>query len=312
MPQWRRSETRTVRPFPSLDSCIRNVRFKLSPDAEFEERISFDAPDVDPAELRPEFLLGVDHSAIAASAIASCSDLPLALVIRLVDLRLRRSELVFQSQLSTLPESWAVPPEVTTRFAWRFGVEASVALVLTSDRPAKVGQPFMRGHWLARKDFSIRAKPQPRAFPIERWTGEDFARMELPPDSVYWIRFVAEDLNEHFEDPGEAFAVCLRSDVYDALAYAQNSAQARALFAMIAAEILAEVVCRGLGNLEAGESIKRGSLLHLALTRIARTTGAEEEKLRRLAKEGELSALRTFAQATVGARRAVVSAWHPA
>jgi hypothetical protein len=309
MPNWRRSETRTVRPFPSVDACLAGVRLKLFPDAGFDERTSFDTSEVDLRDVSPEFLLAVDQSVLEASPLAASRDLSLALVIRLADLRLRRSELVFQSELPSLPQTWAVPPDVRNRFSWRFGVDASVALVLRSDRPVQPGQPFMRGHWVARKDFSIRAKAEPRSFPIERWTGEDFAREGLPRDSVYWIQFIADDLNDRFDDSGEAFRLCLRADVYDALVYAEKTPQARALLSMIAAEILAEVLWRGLGNLDAGEEIEKGGLLHSALARVVKATNTTVETLRKLAEEGELSKLRTFAQATVGARRAVARAW---
>lgn len=281
------------------------MRLKLFPDAGFDERTSFDASEVDLGNVSPEFLLAVDHSVLEASPLATSHDLSLALVIRFADVRLRRSELVFQSELPSLPETWAVPTDVRNRFSWRFGVDASVALVLTSDRPIKAGQPFMRGHWVARKDFSIRRKAEPRAFPIECWTPEDFARQGLPRDSVYWIQFISDDLNGRFDDPGEAFRVCLQADVCDAFRYAEETPQARALFSMIVAEILAEVLWRGLSNLDAGEEIERGGLLHSALARVAKATNATQEALRKFVVDGELSSLRTFAQAAVGARRAV-------
>jgi hypothetical protein len=309
MPNWRRSESRTVRPFPSADACLAGVRMKLFSDADFDERTSFDTSEVELRDVSPEFLLALDHSALKASPLAASSDLPFSLVIRLTDLRLHRSELVFESALPSLPRTWAVPPNVRNRFSWRFGVDASVALLLASDRPVKPGQPFMRGHWVARRDFSIRPKVEPRAFPIERWTADDFARQGLPRDSVYWIQFFADDLNDHFDDPREAFRVCLRQDVYDAFAYAEKTPQARALFSMILAEILAEVLWRGLRNLNAGEDIERGGLLHSAVVRVVKATNTTVETLRKFVEEGELSKLRTFAQATVGARQDVARAW---
>lgn len=305
MPNWRRTETRTVRPFPSVDACLAGVRLKLFPDAVFDERTSFDTSEVGLRDVNPEFLLAVEQSVLEASPLAASPDLSLALVIRLADVRLRRSELVLQRELPSLPATWAVPPDVRNRFSWGFGVDASVALVLMADRPVQAGQPFMRGHWVARKDFSIRAKAEPRAFPIERWTAEDFASQGLPRDSVYWIQFMADDLNGRFDDPREAFRVCLRADVYDAFDYAEETPQARALFSMITAEILAEVLWRGLRNLDAGEEIERGGLLHSAFARVAKATNATQETLRKFVVDGELSSLRTFAQAAVGARRAV-------
>jgi len=303
MPTWQRTETRTVRPFASVDACLAGVRLKLFPDDAFDERTSFDASDAELRDVSPEFRLVVDRSALEASRLPAVSDL--SLVIRLDDTKLRRSEVVFETGLQTLPETWALPPDVRNRFSWKFGVDTSVALVLRSERPPQPGLPFMRGHWVARKDFSIRAKAEPRAFPIERWTAEDFARQGLPRDSVYWIQFITNDLNSRFDDPGEAFRVCLRADVYDAFVYAQETPQGRALFSMITAEILTEVLWRGLTDLEASEEIEKGSLLHSALARVEKATNATQGTVRQFAVDGELSSLRTFAQAAVGTRRAV-------
>lgn len=305
MRNWRRTETRTVRPFPSIDACLAGVRLKLSPDAGFDERTSFDASEAESRDVSPEFLLQVDRSALEGSPLAASRDPSLALVIRLADARLRRSELVFESGLQSLPEMWAVPPGVRNRFSWKFGVDLSVALVLTSARSPEPGQPFMRGHWLARKDFSVRAKAEPRAFHIERWTAEDFARHGLPRDSVYWIEFITDDLNNRFDDPRDALRVYLRDDVYDALNDAQEANPGRALCSTIVAEILTEVLWRGLRNLEPAEEIERGGLLHSALARVEKATNATLERLRKLVADGELSSLRTFAQAAVGTRRAV-------
>jgi len=285
---------------------LAGVRLKLCPAEEFEERTSFDTSEIDLRDVSPVFLLGVDRSALNASPLVGKSgSASVALVIRFADVRLRRSELVFQHEVTNTPETWVVPPDVRNRFSWRFGVDVSVALVLTSDRPVQAGQPFMRGHWVARKDFSIRAKAEPRAFPIERWTGEDFAAAKLPRDSVYWIQFMTDGLNSRFDDPGDAFRVCLRADVYDALVQAEHTPEARALASIITAEILAEVLWRGLRSLDASEEIEIGGLLHSALVRVARATNATHETLQRLVVNGELSSLRTFAQAAVGARRAI-------
>lgn len=300
MRNWRRTETRTVRPFRSVDGCLQGVRMRLFPDVEFDDRTSFDASDAEERDVNPEFLLAVDRS-----ALEGWRDLPLSLVIRLADARLRRSEVVFEGGLESVPPKWAIPRDVRDRFSWRSGVEASVALLLTSDRPPQPGQPFLRGNWLARKDFAVRAKAEPRAFPVERWTAEDFARRGLPRDSVYWIDFIADDLNTGFDNPADAFRVCLRADAYDAFRDAQETNPARALLLMMVAEILAEVLWRGLRDVQDTEEVQRSGLLDCALMRVEKATNVSRERLHELVAEGELSSLRTFAQAAVGARRVV-------
>ncbi len=303
MARWQRTETRVVRPFESVEACLAGVRFRLSRDADFDERTSFDVSEFELGDIGPEFRLAIDRSALRG--LGSLSPPDLSLVVRLGDARLRRSELVFVGGLDNLPDTWAVPPDVRNRFSWKFGVDASVALVLRSERSPQPGQPFMRGHWVARKDFSVRAKAEPRAFPIERWSAEGFARRGLPRDSVYWIEFMADDLNARFDDPGEAFRVCLRADVYDSLVGSQETPQGRAAMSLIAVEILTEVLWRGLRSLEEGEEIERRGLLHSAVERVRKATNATEETLRRFVAGHELSTLRTFAQAALGVRRHV-------
>lgn len=302
MPNWRRTESRVVRPFTSLGEALKDVRLKLRANEDFDDRTSFDASEVELPDLRPEFALNVRVPAQESDRSLTPTDL--SLVIRLADTRLHRSELVFESEIEAMPPTWSVPPEVKHRFSWRFGLTASVMLVLRADRPPEPELPFMRGHWIARKDFSVRTLPERRTFPIERWSAEDFARRGLPRDTVYWIEFLTDDINTRFDDPGEALRVCLRADVYDALVEAEDSPAGRAVAKMIEAEILTEVLWRGLDNLGSNESIERGSLLHSALARVEKATKANQEALRQLVTQGkELSSLRAFAQAAVDARK---------
>jgi hypothetical protein len=221
-----------------VEAALADVRLRLRADAEFNDRTSFDASDVELRDIQPEFALNVQASALEELRPLTAADL--ALAIRFTDPKLRRSELVFESDIDTLPRTWAVPPEVKERFSWKFGLTASVALVLKENRPPEPGLPYMRGHWIARKDFSVRPVAGRRTFPIERWPADEFARRGLPRDTVYWIEFLTDDLNVRFDDPSEAFRVCLRADVYDGLADAEETPAGRAVVKLIEAEILAE------------------------------------------------------------------------
>lgn len=298
---WVRAESRIVRPFPSLDEYLDGVQFRLSPDRDFDGLASFDASEL--SDIHPEFRLTMAQSPLKVASAVAPSDL--SLVIRLADVRLRRGELVFQSPLDAIPTTWAVPGYVRRRFSWKTGVEATVALVLTQDRAPTVGQPFLKGHWVARKDFSVRPKPAPRSFPIERWTVEDFVERGLPKDTAYWIDFISDDLNQRFHDPGDAFRVCLRVDVYDALAAAENTDQGRGVMSLILTEILAETVFRGLRDVRSLEDLERGGLLDSALRKVTRATGTSLDVLHRYVEMGDVASIRAFAQAATEARRSI-------
>lgn len=298
---WVRTESRTVRPFPSLDECLAHVQFRVSPDRDFDGRTSFDASEL--TDISPEFRLDIDRSALEVAGVVAPSDV--SLVIRLADLRLRRSELVFESAPDAAPGTWTVPRPVLGRFSWKTGVEATVALVLREDREPRVGQPYLRGHWVARKDFSVRPRAAPRSFPIERWTAEDFAKRGLPKDTAYWIDFISDDLNQRFENPGEALRVCLRADVYDALAAAEDTDQGRGVMTLVLTDILAETVFRGLREGGSSADLERGGLLDSALGKVSRATGATVDVLRQHVENGDVASIRAFAQAATEARRSI-------
>lgn len=295
---WRRAETRTVRPFQGVDASLDGVRFRVLPEQAWEERLSFDACEL--SDIHPEFLLDLDRSALASADVVNASDL--CLVIRLADIRLRRGEVVFKSAATELPPTWTVPNDIQGKFAWRFGVKATVALVLPEGRPPRPGEPFLQGHWVARKDFSVRPKASPRSFPIERWTADEFAECELPRDTAYWIDFISDDLNQVFEDPSDAFRLCLRADVYDALSMVNDTDRGRGVMSLLLADVLAETIYRGLRDVNPAD-IERDGLLDLALRKVTRATGASVEKLRRSVASGDFATMRAFVQATTEAKR---------
>ncbi len=305
---WIRTESRLVRPFPSLDDSLKGVRFRLAPDSDFDERTSFDASEL--GDVCPEFLLNVDRSPLGGEGAVEPEEL--SLVIRIADVRLRRGEIVLETGLDEAPETWALPADVRDRFSWRTGVDAAVALVLRESRETpRPGEPFLRGHWVARKDFTVRPKAVPQSFPIERWTGEDFVQRGLPKDTAYWIDFVSDDLNQRFENPGEAFRVCLRADVYDTLVAVEDTDRGSAAMTLILTEILAEVVFRGMRELEGSTDLEKGGLLDAALRKIRVATGVDCAALHSYVEKGDFATIRAFAQAATQARRSVAKLARP-
>jgi hypothetical protein len=231
----------------------------------------------------------------------------LSVVISLQDMHLHRNEVVLEKNLTEVPESWELPRETRDRFAWRSGVQATVALVLNADRQIVVGEPFLRGHWLERKVFSIRSKSEPLStFPIEKWPADEFVRRHLPSDSVYWIEFISDDFNQRFEDPGEALHLALRDNVYDTLADNEQTPAGKAVLALILAEVVTDILWIGLKNLTATDELQRGGVLHGVLDLIRKSTGTTREQLTRYTEREEGRAwLRANVQAALGSRREI-------
>lgn len=300
MENWTRTESRLVRPFTSADATLDEVRFKLRANDEFDERTSFDPPDPADGDFQPEFELNFNASSLDNKLKAL--EQHLSLIIRLSDAPLHRSEIVFEQAIHDLPRTWRIPAESKHRFSWSAGFTASVALVLRHSRNPEPGLPFLRGHWVARKVFRIRSQKQQRAFRIEPWTGDDFARNGLPRDVVYWINFLTDELNQRFDDPGEAFRVYMRNDVFHALCDMEDSNSGRAVLKLISADVIAEIVWRGLKDLAPDEEIEPDGLLGAMIRSVTGKTRTSVEQLRRLASDNDFSSIRAYAQAAVGAR----------
>jgi len=299
---WIRTESREVRPFPRTDHCLDGVRLRLSPDDEFSSQQHFEISE--PGEIRPEFNLRIDLSPFQDDNGLPVGIADLCLVIRISDIRLKRSEIIFEKNLLHVPETWVIPGRFRDKFAWQHGVKLTVAIVLQKNRKVSFhGEPFLRGHWVARKDFSIRPKPSPRRFPIEQWTPDDFEQHGLPRDTAYWIQLIADDLNQQFDDPTDAFRICLRKDIFDILAAHQEKETTRALMSLILTEILAEVIFRGLSHMQDSDELERGGLLETALYKIRRATGATFQQLRGYVRDKDFASVRAFVQAALGTGR---------
>jgi hypothetical protein len=302
--QWRRTETRAVRPFLTISQCIDSIQLRLLSSQTFSDDTAFVLRQEDLGNFKPEFRFDINRDSI--EVLWPNGSKVLELVIRATDLRLRRSQMIFKQVIDRVPESWEIPQDIFQRLAWTAGVKFTVALVLVSSRTPIPGEPFLRGHWVARKDFSVGLQVQKSIFPIERWTANDFVKHGLPPDSAFWIDFITDDFNRRFEESEEAFRVCFRADVYDALAESQNTVAGKAVMSILFSEITADVLWMGMRSLGLGDELKRGGVINDLVVKILKATNTTQEALSKMARNHDRTSLRAHVQATLATRRDIV------
>ena len=302
--EWHRAEARVLRPFVSTNACLANVRFRTHADSSFEDRDSFEIEETRLRAIKPEFHLKVDRS---VDQIKSIAEENLSLVISLRDVRLRRTSVVLEAPLRDVPEHWSLPQPAISGFAWKYGVTATIGVILASDRPRKPAQPYLRGQWVDRKVFAVRPFREPHSFPIQKWPPERFVEHGLPRDSAYWLQLTTSDFNQAFDDPAEAFLLALRDDVYDALISSESAPSGRALEAVLLAEIITDVLQAGLLSVEPLQDLQRGGVLYGLTDKIRRTTGTQPQELFRIARDKEdgRSRLRAYVQSAFSTRRAI-------
>lgn len=300
---WRRAESRTVRPFTGVDSCLDGVKMRVTPDEIFDDETRFSLDKINMETFRPELELNFDHTFLATGPYASDT---LEFVVQVSDRGLKRSKIVFRSNPSSLPAVWSIPDSEMRQFSWSSGAEISVALVLRKSGAFVPGRPFIMGHWVARKNFTIAGKPAISSFPIERWTAREFKAEGLPGDTPFLIQFKSLDFYVRMENPAEYLAVCIREDVYDSLAENEERGIAKAFASLLCAEVMAGIVSSSLSKMKPEDDYEKGSPLDNVLSRIRKSTGFTRQQLEELVAREELTKVKSIALASCGVRKALL------
>lgn len=296
---WSLGESVVVRPFLTADEFLQGVKFRLSPDRPFEARDTFETSEVNLATIAPEFQL------VVADGLPKKLKEHLSLVIRLHDVHLHRSVIHLEAPLTDIPPTFAIPPSDTKRYAWKSGVRAVVAIMQRKDRKRVPEEPFLRGHWIARRVITVGRDPKGRAFPIERWEPKEFQKRGLPVETVYWLDFVSTDLNRTYKDPADAFKLGIHGDVYDALAASEQSLGTKAFYAMLLTEVYTDLLVVGLSDLGQAD-LQRGGVLDALVKRLERAVGLSLSKLRAMSKEEDGRArIRAHVQSMMQAREPI-------
>jgi hypothetical protein len=287
-----------------MNSVLNGVTFRLDTQSEFRDSdfISIEEYEVD--KMSPELKLGIDRTAIERAWPRGAQSLHA--LVRVVDLQLRRAQVLLNAPIETLPDSYRLSKEVVEALAWQSGIKLTVALVLNADRARQPGKPFFKGHWVARKDFRVGKMGKQRSFPIMRWTAEDFENVRLPGDTSYWLELNVDDFNRKFDPSEEAFRICVRADVFDVLVDSQNSAPARAVTALLLSEITTDILFAALKNLPSTEELQPDGVLASILGRICKATAVTRERLLSLAQADDRATIRAFVQSALGTRRLIV------
>ena len=295
---WSHGESVIVRPFLAADECLQDVRFRLCPDRPFEVRDTFEASEVNLVTIAPEFQLAVTNG------LPKKLEDQLALVIRLQDIHLHRSVIHLETPLKDAPATFSIQADDVKKYAWKSGVRAVVTIMQRKDRRRVPEEPFLRGHWIARRVFTVGREAKGRSFPIERWNPKKFAARGLPADTVYWLDLTTRDLNRSFKDPADALTLGIHEEVYDSLAASEQSVGTKATYSMLTSEVYTDLLIAGLMDLGDEAELQRGGVLEALVKRLERATGLTRKKMEAgLKTEDGRAQLRAHVQSMLHARK---------
>jgi hypothetical protein len=213
---WHRSEHRDVRPFfaaTKAEDAVLGTKIRL-----FDNQPPVDGPSCPVAE--------TDFSRLNPVVLPSL--LPLerwmpqeytpaefGLVVMATNPFLRRSVIVKKHPLSeATPAEVGLSPAMLEDLVGGRNLTITVALHLTTDREPSPGQPFVVGHWISKKEFSIRSASGSGFYDVRERKDEDWIAASYPAKTFYVV-----DYHGSICEPDARIAtIYVHSDAYARLA----------------------------------------------------------------------------------------------
>lgn len=305
---WRKQESRPVRPFRSAKDYLDDVGFRMYADEDFATDETIQTGAIEAGKLA--LSVRVPASAANLEELVGVPPDLLQLVVTVEDRTFKDSEVAAKvSMVEASGKTHILDLEVgaVNRLSWAGETRVHVAIVLTEPRAgSEVGTAQRVGAWIARKTFSIGKLRDSSTFAINAVEPDYFEKLGLPAATTYLIEIADPDLNQSCENLPDLVKVSLARDVHSALARDEDSPMSRALIKSIYVDVVTTVLATGYANLVG--DVQPDSILEVVVSKLAKSTGLSAERLRLLAKDSAGAQLRAVVQADIELTRALVSA----
>jgi len=272
--QWHREEPREVRPFfqaERAEASLTSSAIRLFKLSERSTETGFDLDEIDFQKLNISVFPTISDPQRWLPQDLKPDDLEVILV--LTQTFLKRSEVLrrFTLGVESSPEKWEISRDELSEFAGGRNVEVSIILCLRSDRAPKPGEPFIAGHWLAKKTFALKSRATPTLFDLRTRTDDEWVAAGLPPKTLYYVEY-AGGIAEELEDGGSVATVYIHIDAHNRLV--SSSSLGDAFQPMLASEIVLSVLTESLSDWGDLDVIHAQSPLATLLRQLGKETSA--------------------------------------
>lgn len=304
---WRKSAARDVRPFfgtVALEDSLHKAELRLFADGQFSVDsallIEGDAAERLALTLRLNFDSNVDFGTTKKS--------DLVLAVTAVQPFLKKTRLVASYPLSkTLPPIVEVEDEVLAELGGGTNIDIVVALCLGKRLEKRPGSPFLFGHWLAKKTFSLRKPKVAEEFDIEPTDDETWTKLGYPAKTLYAVQYIG-GMNDPVQKDSRTAIVRVHSDIFKKLTTESNQKIARPVLGSMAADIACQMLAASLPDWEKAEEVIAQSPLSAIIKRIEKVQPCDIEELKKLVKEPGQAKLRAILHVDQQCVRAIVEA----
>lgn len=301
-----RSESRDVRPFfeaVTLERVLAGATLQLFEGSGFVDAPVFTVEERDLDRLALTVRPNLTATMLDAGAV---SRRKLILVVTASNPFLKRTFVAAKIPLrSTPPETVTLDAETLERLGGGAHLDVDVALCLAERATRRPGQPFLRGHWLARKSFALRPPKLSEDFEVEPLDDEGWKAMGLPPKTLYHVEYYG-GFNEPVSRDRPIAKVRLHADAYRKLAGEALPKASRPFMAFLTAEISSQLVAASLSDWKDSDRAEPRSPLAVFLKRVDKVQPCSLEDLRRMVEEPGMSRLRAILHADQETTRRLV------
>lgn len=302
---WRKSAAKDVRPFfgtVALENCLEGSEIRLFEDAPYVGDLAF---LVEPHEI-DKLAISIKHNLNPSSlAFESIKRADLILAITASQPFLKKTQVVATYSLaSSLPQEISIGDEVLAALGGGANLNIEVALCLAKKLPKKPGSPFLSGHWLSKKRFSLRPPKLAEDFDVSPRDDVDWVKIGFPAKTPYLVEFFG-GMNESGSKDRQIAKVWIHSDIYRKLTVESNQRLAKPVMANIAAEITCQILTLSFSEWELADSAVPQSPLAAFLKKFNRIQKCSLEDLKIMVKQTGMPKLRALVHADIQTVRSI-------
>jgi hypothetical protein len=167
---------------------------------------------------------------------------------------------------SSIPPEIPVDQDIIESYAHGRAVELTLAVCLAEDAHPPPGLPNVQGQWISRKTFEIKLRTAPSLFDIRPIPDQEWKRMGFPARTFTLIERT-RNLNEELAEDETVAIGYIHEDAYSAMVNGPNGTMLQAL---VAVDMLIDVILESREELEEVEAAQPGTPLERLLARLSR------------------------------------------
>jgi len=305
---WHKSAAKDVRPFfgaAALESSLDGAEIRLFENAEFSYETAFIVEPQDAEKLCITIKPNLNDAALAAGSIKK-GDLVLAITAS--QPFIKKTCLVSSlSVMNKLPDDITIGDENLAQLGGGLNINVELALCLAKGQLKKAGSPFLHGHWLAKKRFTLRQPKLAEDFDVVPMDDEAWKQLGLPAKTLYYVEYFG-GVNEPTAKDKQMAKVRVHADIHKKLTVEANQRLAKPVMATLAAEISCQILAASFPDWELAEEVALQSPLSAFLKRINRVKPCSLEELKSLVKQAGMPRLRALLHADQQSVRSIAEA----